>query len=333
MSELDLLRDIAATPAPASPRTRARARAALSTRIDAAERGPRRVWFLSLTGAVATVGVVAVAFFSLGSGGSHAASAAPALLHKAATAVLAQPGLGTLKPGQYIYTKSVNAYLTTDLTTDQLGRTTSEFSVLIPRTRESWLGPDGTGWLHETSGKPAFLSERDRRRWVAAGRPDLGSGRVTDMALRNEDAPNLPMESLDLPTDPEVLFARLEKQARGHSSGTYVQMFDLVGSNLRETYTTPAQRAALYEVAARLPGVELIGNVKDAVGRTGVGVAMNDQSHRERNALIFDPVNYALVGEQAISLPGNWYGYPAGTVIGHGAYLEQAVVDALKKRP
>jgi hypothetical protein len=328
MSELDLLRDVAATPAPASPRSRARARASLFTKIEASERCPRRAWFFSLTGAVATAGVAAVAFFSLGAGGSQPALAAPALLHKAATAALAQPGLGTLKPGQYIYTKSVDAYLnTTELDRDRV------FSALVPNTREVWLAADGTGWLHEKSGKPTFLSERDRQRWIAAGRPDLGSGQVIDVALRNEDGLTPPMSSLDLPTDTDALYAKLEKQAGGQGNWVYREMFVLIGDSLRENYTTPAQRAALYEVAARLPGVELIGNVKDAVGRTGIGVAMDNKAGGFRNALIFDSVNYGLLGEQTTALSGNAAGYPAGMVTGHGAYLEQAVVDAIKKRP
>ncbi len=327
MSELELLCETAPAPAPASPRARARARAALFARVDTSRHRRRRVWFFSASGAVATLAVAVAVFFALGTGGGQNDASAANLLHRAAKAALAQPGFDALRPDQYIYTKSVDAYLSTSVLENN-----RSYSILIPHTRESWLNADGTGWLYETSGVPSFLSDRDRQLWIKAGRPALGSSAVTDMELRNEDGPNVPMASLDLPSDPDVLFAQFKKQALGHSRGTYVEMFTLIGDSLRESYTTPAQRAALFEVTARLPGVELVDNVTDAVGRTGTGVAIVDKVNHTRETLIFDPTNYGLMGEQESVLSGNG-GYPTGTVIGHGAYLEQAVVDALKKRP
>jgi RNA polymerase sigma-70 factor (ECF subfamily) len=327
MSELELLRETTPAPAPASPRTRARARAALFAKVDASEHRRRRAWFFSASGAVATLAVAVAVFFALGTGGGQSDAAAANLLHKAAKAALTQPGFDALGSGQYIYTKSVDAYLNTSV----VGANRS-YSALVPSTREIWLKADGTGWLLETSGKATFLSDRDRQLWIEDGRPDLASEGM-DTVLRNEDGPTSPMASLSLPSDPDTLYAQLEKQARGNGRGTYIEMFVLIGDSLRESYTTPAQRAALFEVAARLPGVELVDNVTDAVGRTGTGVAIVDKVNHSRLTLIFDPTNYGLMGEQESVLSGNWAGYPAGTVTGHSAYLQQAVVDALKKRP
>ena len=152
------------------------------------------------------------------------------------------------------------------------------------------------------------------------------------MSLGNQDGSAGQMQSLDLPTDPTVLYARLAKDAKGHGDGLYTEMFTLVGDNLRENFTTPAQRAALYEVAARLPGVELIGDVIDAAGRAGIAVAVVDEDGI-REELVFDRTSYELLGEEQIVTSGNPFGYPAGTVIGHATYLERAVVGALKARP
>jgi hypothetical protein len=44
-----------------------------------------------------------------------------------------------LEPGQYLYTRSHQAYLTT--VADAPG-----YSVLMPGTRELWMALDGTGW-------------------------------------------------------------------------------------------------------------------------------------------------------------------------------------------
>lgn len=326
MSDLDLLRNAVKEPASASPRARARARAKLTDKIDASERRRWRPSLLPLAGVVTTLAVALGVFLSIGGGGSQDTAAAAVLRH-AAKAALEQPGLDTLKPGQYIYTKSVDAYLNTTV----ISGPESSFSVLVPHAREIWINRNWEGWLHETSGTPKFLSERDRQRWIAAGRPDL-SGGVTDMPLENQDGSTSQMQSLDLPTDPDALYSRLENDARGHGSGLYTEMYTLVGDNLRENFVTPAQRAALYEVAARLPGVELVGDVTDSAGRAGIAIAMVDED-KIREALVFDRASYELLGEEQIVMSGNPWGYPAGTVIGHATYLKQAVVDALKKRP
>jgi hypothetical protein len=76
-----------------------------------------------------------------------------------------------------------------------------------------------------------------------------------------------------LPSDPDALYSRLERAAGGSGSGLYEQMFTLIGDALRETASSPRQRAALYEVASRLPGIHLIGEVTDPVGRRGLAVA------------------------------------------------------------
>jgi hypothetical protein len=199
---------------------------------------------------------------------------------------------------------------------------------MVPYVREIWFRRDGTGWVHQTSGTPFFLSEHDRRSWIAAGRPELGAG-VMNAPLQNTDGPTPPMASLDLPSDPDALYARLRRDAASYGSRMYAEMFTMIGDSLRENYTTPAQRAALFEVAARLPGIMLIPATTDAVGRRADGVAIDDTHNRERLTLLFDPESRALLGEEDSVLADNFGGYPAGTVIGRAAYLEQSIVDSV----
>ena len=113
------------------------------------------------------------------------------------------------------------------------------------------------------------------------------------------------MTSLDLPSDPDALYARLKSEAEGNANGTYPEMFTLVGDALRENYTTPAQRAALYEVAARLPGIELVGRTVDSAGRAAVGVGMENAHDHVRSILLFDPTSSSLLGEEQTMLSGN----------------------------
>ena len=75
-------------------------------------------------------------------------------------------------------------------------------------------------------------------------------------------------------------------------------MFTAVGDYLRETATTPAQRAALYEVAAGIDGVELLGDVTDHAGRTGTAVAIDDPEQGVRHTLVFDPDTGVLLEER-----------------------------------
>jgi len=294
-----LLERITATPAPRMRRPRARTRRRLAVPALAAA-------------VVATALAVAVSNGSHGTG-----SAAAATLKKAAAVARTQTPL-IPGPGQFLYTKSVDAYLSTTVPAG-VG---TDYSVLVPHVRETWLGPDG-GRLYETSGKPTFLSARDRARWVANGSPSL-----------TESASEDPLDAakpLDLPTDPDALYARLQHEAAGNGNGTDAEMFTLVGDSLRETSATPEQRAALYQVAARIPGVELIGRVKDTAGRPGIAVARDHNGIR--STLIVDPDTSALLSEEDVALAGNTFGYAPGTRVGYATYLDQAIVDSKTARP
>jgi RNA polymerase sigma-70 factor (ECF subfamily) len=273
---------------------------------------PRRRWLavpaLAVLAAAAALAVVSTS-------GDGTAPAAAATLKRVARVAGQQDQL-VPGPGQYVYTKSVDAYLSTTVPAGGAG---TEWSVLVPHIRQVWLGPDG-GRLYETSGTPRFLSRQDKERWQAAGSPPL-TGPPAETALD-------PAPPLDLPTDPNALYARLQHDAQGHGSGLVMEMFTLIGDSLRETAATPEQRAALYDVAARLPGIQLLGPVHDSAGRPGTGVAMDDHGNDIRSTLIFDPETSALLGEEQVALPGNSFGYPAGERIGYATYLEQAVVNS-----
>jgi hypothetical protein len=325
MSELDLVRGLFPDRT-ADDVARERVRAAVAAH---AARRPRRLprrRLVPAVGSIVAAGAAAAAAIVLLGGTSATVSASAArLLHQAARAARHDRAVATLEPGQYLYTKSVDAYLGTTAGTRPDG-TTWEYSVLLPTTREIWLGRDETGWLHETGGEPTWLSERDRQAWIAAGRPDLASG-PSDTRLAPGPGATGEMTSLHLPSEPDALYAALKSEAEGNGNGTYEEMYTLIGDALRENYTTPAQRAALYEVAARLPGIELAGRTVDSAGRPALAVGMVSGDQHARSVLLFDPTSYALLGEQTTVLAGNSAGYPAGTVVGHATYLEQRVVD------
>jgi hypothetical protein len=218
--------------------------------------------------------------------------------------------------GQFLYTKSIDAWTVSTFNTG------ADYTYLQPHVREVWLGATG-GRLVESSGAPIFLTERDRTRWIAAGSPSLQTP--------TSSTPLSPARPLDLPTDPDALYRQLEHTASQQGTSVDDELFVLVSDALRETETTPAQRAALYEVVSRIPGVGLVGSVVDPVGRAGIAVGR--ESYGIRRSLIFDPKTYALLAEEDVAQAGNREGYAPGTRVGYAAYLAQAVVDAETDRP
>lgn len=284
----------------------------------------RRAWLVPAGGLAAAGAAAAIAFLGFGSSPGEVASAAT-VLREAAAVARVQPPAVPLQGDQFLYVKSVDAYLATSKYSEEL-----VFSFLAPHEREIWIGPDG-GRVRQTSGEPVFLSEADREKWISAGRPELREPPW--------ESPIEAMPPLDLPTDPDELFERLEQEARvvqdakGHGVGLYEVMFTLVGDSLRETNATPAQQAALYEVAARIPEVELVGQVTDRIGRAGIAVAFSNAEVGVRHMLIFDAETAVLLGEEQSTLEGNKLGYPEGTVFGYASYVETAVVDSNRERP
>jgi hypothetical protein len=102
---------------------------------------------------------------------------------------------------------------------------------------------------------------------------------------------------------------------------TAAEDFVHVGDFLRGTDARPALRAALYRAAALIPGVQLLGTVRDHDGRRGFGVAFT--RHGVRNELIFSPRTAALLGEQS---SGKTSGSSSWTVY-LGSHLVRRVPD------
>jgi len=313
MAELDLLRSLPFEIAEPSEEARGRARGRLLRHMRRSGSARRRRLLVPAAG-LAAAGATA-ALVGVGIHGDGNASAAP-VLRKFAKVARSQPAPAPIGAHRFRYTKSVQAFLVID--------GDKGWVALGPKVRELWEGPSG-GLLHETSGKPEFLSGRDRALWIAAGRPRVNAPAAT------EKLP--PSPALNLPTNPDALYAKLHDESVGNANGTEAEMFTLVGDALRETAASPALRSSLYEVAARIPGVELVGPAVDRIGRHGLAVAYAGRVDHERHELIFDPKTSALLEEEDVALDGNEFGYPAGTVIGYATYVSTGVVDGLGTRP
>jgi hypothetical protein len=209
--------------------------------------------------------------------------------------------------------------------------------MLLPSEVETWVSFDDSlrGRIRKVLGKPRFVSADQRAGWVAAGSPPLSRpGQVEDSAVSGS---GMAFDASELPTDPAELREMIEaREIRGVSGPPgEAETFTLIGDMLRRTYLPAETRAALYELTAELPGVELLGEVRDPVGRAGIGVAFTDSKDRTRRELIFDPRTSALLGERESIVGSAAYGFkaPPGTTIGYAAYLESKVVDSVGEKP
>ena len=219
----------------------------------------RNSWRIAVGVAAAAVAIAVVVPAILpGNGPGGADPAAAAALHRFAGIAARQPATAAPQPGQFVYTKSESLNESTWVLGS--GDATSTFTRLQPVTREAWIGVDGSGRLRETTGHGSFPTPADEAAWKAAGSPDLGEGKTSDELFAAGPQGLSFLDLSGLPTDPDALRAAIEaRQIEGGPPGD-AETFTIVGDLLRETYASPALRAALYEVAASLPEVQLVGD-------------------------------------------------------------------------
>jgi hypothetical protein len=272
---------------------------------------------------------------------SHTDSAAAAMLRQVARRAAAQPATPAPRADQFLYTKTESAQVFLSVVGG--GPT---FSYRQALTREFWIAPDGSGRILETTGAAEFLTPQDEATWVSAGSPDLFDNRTTDDRFAAGELSY--QDYSDLPTDPVELEKVIERrEIVGGPDGDW-ETFSIVGDLLREAHTAPAVRAALYEVAADLPGVELVGRVTDGAGRSGIAVAYTSDRGEGaiRQEFIFDPQTAELLGERYVLVDdsridvqsgggGATYGLAgaAGTVGYEATYVAQGVVDRIDETP
>jgi hypothetical protein len=276
-----------------------------------------------------------------------ASAAAAEVLYAAARVAESQPPT-TMPTEGYRYTKSEDAYRVfydaCSMPSNGSGETPVPcprtppddwtFSVLVPHTREIWIAPNGSGRLVVTTGEPKFFGPRDKAIWEASGRPQLDRLRTSDESFGPGGLSYTDLSKYS--TDPDELYDQIRRQAEGYGPSTDAEMLVLVGDLLRETLAPPRLRAALFRVAARIPGVDLVGEVIDPAGRKGIAVARtsDDVGFLERNELIFDPETSELLAEREVLLERvKWADAEPGAVIGYAVYLETEVFDSTSDRP
>ncbi|MFB7947463.1 CU044_5270 family protein [Kitasatospora phosalacinea] len=137
-----------------------------------------------------------------------------------------------------------------------------------------------------------------------------------------------------LPTDPDALlkvlyadpFVEQDLNYRGMTSA--IGVWDLIRF-LLESACPPAQQAALFRAAARLPGISYVDEATDALGRPGEAVSLFNP-RLGRTELILDRRTHAFLGERVLNEGGSG---SAGAVQLNSAVRTVAFVDEAYQLP
>lgn len=155
----------------------------------------------------------------------------------------------------------------------------------------TWVASDGSAFRREQVLSWRFASDADRAAWLAVGGPDLEAQMDREYRLPPEQSPIHDVEGL--PADPDRLLELLRSDAIVERPPGDDQVFIVIGELLAQGVAPPDVRAALFEVAARLEGVRLVGDVGDPLGRRGTGVSLDGPTYDTR--LVFDPDSAQLL--------------------------------------
>jgi hypothetical protein len=333
MDELAELRALRADLAPAPPVARAAARARL-LRAPAPRRRARGRRALIATAAVAAAAGATVAIVS-GLDEGHVApvpaTAAEVLRHAANTAEQAG-GPGVPDDDQYFYVASEGTEMTSTFPTNDPA---DGFSYLYTKKREIWLSVDRPGRLTEApTSSHRWLTPKDRSAWIAAGRPDTGDSRPSDASMPPirryiiGDEKFTTQQLRDYDPTPQELFDRLRSRIGDRGVSPDGEVFVEIADALREAPQTPRLRATLYRALALVPGVQLLGNVHDRLGRAAIGVAYPERNGL-RQELLFDPQTAEVLNErQVVFRAAKGLPAPVGTAIEDIVYTKRAVTDA-----
>jgi len=241
-----------------------------------------------------------------------------ALLAKIADAAAKQPA-PVVRDSQFMYIRSDVAY---EVDTISNGHETSTMAKL--HERQIWLPVANlcvTGLLIEDGSRtllspfPVVNGKVDRTP-PSAGAPQPNFTCPSEGHLG--DATYRLLQSL--PTDPAALLSYLKAGKKWTNDDPATEIGDLI----REAIIPPDVAAALYRVAALLPGATLVPDAVNVAGQHGIAIAWT--SHQYRTEWIFDKKTLQYIGERD-------YNVKTGVVNGESAILQRAFVDKAGQLP
>lgn len=229
--------------------------------------------------AAAVAGVLAMAPaapLSLSTPGTAPAARLDArtVLALAATAAAARPDV-VPRPDQYLYVKVATG----------------------GPVQQVWSSIDGT---HD--GRIAFVGQPDITTPGCRNGHRAVVGADNPRPIGTENCTPMPAYDPQTPTSPEPMLAYLDRVWR--VDGSDVNAFGKAVLSLGQYfYLRPAQQAALFRAAGRMPGMVSYPDATDGAGRHGVGVGWGTVGGG-RVVLVFDRTSYDYLGVQVYA-PGS----------------------------
>ncbi|MEV5412554.1 CU044_5270 family protein [Thermopolyspora sp. NPDC052614] len=191
-----------------------------------------------------------------------------------------------------------------------------------PGSEDAWR-EDGapTRWTVAAGDKPGMNLLLEAKAGKPYGNAVNSGDRVFELAGRNVSVADLQT----LPSDPAELKRYLLRGYQGHDTESNTPqdadswLFQVTARLLRDMPVKPAVRAAAYQMLAGLDGVRSLGEVTDAMGRDGLGIARTERrpDGQVERWLIIDPATGILLSEQfvAVDLTGPRSWAKRGTVL------------------
>jgi hypothetical protein len=241
------------------------------------------------------------------------------LLAKIADAAASQPA-PVVKDSDFTYIRSMDAY---SVYTEKDGHETSYMEPL--HERQIWLPVANicvTGLLIEhgerTPISPFPVS--------SDGKVVKNSGMPLNFTCPSEghlgDASYRLLQSI--PTEPQALLAYLEAGKKWTNDDPPTEIGDMI----REAIVPPRLAAALYRLAATLPGATLVPHAVNATGQAGIGIMWTGKSAKQvyQNEWIFDPQTLQFIGEKT-------FDPSTGKLSGESAILQRAFTPKAGMKP
>ena len=262
----------------------------------------------ALAAAATLAAVIVVALLPANTPG--ASPAAARLLAKIATAAAQQPA-PQVRNSQFWYIKSRGAGM-------GCNAATGKCVLDKPHERQIWQSVSNlcvTGLLRK-HGHNIPLAYTGNRQHC----PDPGG--VNDPTYRFLQS---------LPTDPHALLSLIERQMSGQQPPPQ-EAFITIGDLLGEAITPPRVSAALCHAAALIPGVTVVADASDAIGRHGVAVAMTVEGVRHEWIFSKQTLRYLGARGTYIAKPRD-LNITIGSIAYEAAVLQRAFVNHSGQTP
>lgn len=224
--------------------------------------------------------------------------------------------------GTFNYTSTDGAFL--------LGGT-GRYEVLVPQTREIWIGHDGSGRLRTTFGSPTFFGEHDRAEWQDP--PEWLQQRTQDKtSLRDFSY----IDVSGLPTDPHALLEHISSGLDPTDVGAGPapwEVFIAAHGILWETVPPPELSRAVLAMLSEHPDIEVAEGDTDLSGRVATRFSITSPDGQFRSVMWLDPETGALLGEQQELLTSTpTIDAVPPVVIKKATYLVSEMVDSTSDR-